>query len=398
MKVASISPMRATTDQELGLMVQELQRQSQKREDYVVPANSIKAVVEDDMVKLALQMDGPNVAPTLYEPTKIAHGGLQYRLNINKTYYERMGDEAPDLLCTNINYWTERDNRNLLVRTLDKKVRAVLSDRFRRLDSVELFFTAFDEAKNVGAKIVRADMTETNFYLRLLHPEWATKLDGFKMDMEARRQSRNMGGHSRYSVLEHLDDDDSGGTWLVPGIVVRNSDVGWGSLNAELFVFDLVCSNGLIADRTIHQVHLGQQMEAGYVSNETRELEDKAIWMRVRDLIRASFDKDQFLALVKKIQGAAEQPLDNAVEAVETVVKNHGFSEDDKANILNELMNAGSNTVYGLMSAVTAVGRDKGDYDEGVKFERAGGDILADPHEFTLVQRHRKATKEVAKV
>lgn len=395
MQVATISPMRATSDKELGLLVKELQRQSTERKDYVVPASSIKAVVDDGMVKLAMQMDGPSVAPTLYEPTKVAHGNLQYRLGINKTYYERMGDEATDLLCTNINYWTERDSRNLLVRTLDNKVRAVLSDRFRRLDSVELFFTAFDEAKNVGAKIVQADMTETNFYLRLLHPEWATKLDGFKMDMKARRESRMLTGHQPYSILEHLDDDD-GGTWLVPGIVVRNSDVGYGSLNAELFVFDLVCSNGLIANRTIHQVHLGQQMEVGYVSHETRELEDKALWARVRDLIRASFDKDQFLELVKKIQGAAEQPLDNAVVAVETVVKNYGFTDQDKENILNELMNAGSNTVYGLMSAVTAVGRDKGDYDEGVKFERAGGDILNDPKDFTLVQRYRKTARVTA--
>lgn len=392
MRVASISPQRATTDEQIAALIAELERQSKTRRDYVVPAKDIKAVVDDGEVKFAIQMDS-SLPPVLYEPTITAHEGMWNRFNINKTYYERMGNDATDLLATNINYWAERDGRNFLMRTLDDKVRAFMSDRFRTLDSVELFFTAFQESKKVGAKIVQADLTETNFYMKILHPEWATKLDGFKMDMRARRENRQFNGHNTYSILEHLDDEDDGGTYLVPGIVVRNSDVGHGSLNAELFIFDLVCSNGMIGQRTIHQVHLGAQQGEGYVSYETRELEDRAIWGKVRDLITASFDKTKFLAMVKRIQEASQEPLQDATAAVDSVVRNFGFSDEDRQQILNELISAGSSTVYGLLSAVTAVGRDKSNYDEGVRFERAGGDILENPNEFVRVRASSKTKR-----
>jgi len=58
----------------------------------------------------------------------------------------------------------------------------------------------------------------------------------------------------------------------------------------------------------------------------------------------------------------------------------------------------GSNTVYGLLSAVTAVGRDKTNYDEGRRFEEAGGDILANPSEFVRVRRGTRASRVATSV
>lgn len=394
MKFANIAPVRATNDAQIGELVKELQRQSETRRDYVVPGKDLHAHVDDGEVMLSIDMGG-DLGRAVYEPTYRAHQTLWDKLSINSTYYQMMGDAAPDLLAHNINYWLEHSPKNYLVRTLDDKIRAVMSNRFRSLDSVELFFTTFQEVKAVGAKIVQADLTENNFYLRVLHPEWAEKVQGFQMNMKARKDSRNYSLNSpRYSILDHLDDDDDGGgTYLVPGITVTNSDVGAGSLHCELFIFDLICSNGMIGNRTIHQVHLGKELDIGFISQETRELEDRAIWSKVRDMIRGSFDRDKFLEYVKRIRASADIVLDNPMAAVETVVKNYGFSEEDQENILNELLNGGSNTVYGLLSAVTATGRDKANHDETIKFERAGGDILDNPSLLVPVRRFTRSAR-----
>lgn len=391
MKYASIAPIRATNDEELGKLVAHLETQSKLRRDYVVPGRDIKAVVDDDMVKFSLQMN-KDLPPTIYTPTYRAHQTTWDKFDIPKQYYERMGDSAPDLLATNINYWTERSQKNYLVRTVGENVRAVLSDRFRTLDSTELFFTAFREAKDLEAKIVQADLTENNFYMKILRPDYAQKVEAFRTDVWSRKTNRP--GGSLYRVLEHLEED--GGQWLVPGVSVRNSDVGSGSLAADLFVFDTICWNGLVHNRAVHQVHLGKQLDVGFISQETRDADDQVTWLKVRDLIRSALgDQDTFLALINKMQAAAETPLENAVEAVDMVVKNFGFSDEDKASIMNELLASGSNTVYGLMTAVTATGRDKENYDSGRQFEMAGGDILNNPTEFVRVKRGTKSTRVV---
>lgn len=393
MRVATIDSIKATNDEDIGLLVKELQRQAETRKDFVVPAKDIRAVTQDDGVDFAFDL-GNGTPPVIFEATWNAHQNIAGRLDIQKNYYESMRERgAYDLMEMNLNYWAERDNRNFLVRTIDGKMRAVMSDRFRTLDNVELFFTAFKEANELGAKITRADLTENNFYMRFIHPDWATKLSGFRMDMEERRARRNDGGHNPVKALSFLDDGGDS-TYLVPGIVIRNSDTGHGSMNAELFIFDLVCSNGLIADRTIHEVHLGKQLEAGYVSQETRELEDAAVWSRVRDLIAASFNEEKFQEIIEQIKNSASITLEAPLAAVETVVRNYSLSDEDKDAILDNLMSGGSNTVYGLISAVTAVGRDKSNYDDAVKYERAGGDILNDPKDFVRVQRHTRSARK----
>lgn len=71
-----------------------------------------------------------------------AHGQFSDYLGVPKKYYDRMLQEAPDLLCRNLNHWLENGkNERRLVRTLDGEVRAVLSDRYRLLDNYD-FATA----------------------------------------------------------------------------------------------------------------------------------------------------------------------------------------------------------------------------------------------------------------
>lgn len=394
MKVATIPSIRARTDEDIAKLVGVLEHQKNTRKDYIVPAKKFSAAYDpfSDMVKFGFPViDG--VAPVMFEPTARAHHTLRYRFDISKGYYDKMSDQAPDLLAYNINYWAERDNHKYMFRTLDDKVRAVMSNQFRVLDNTELFFTTYETVKEVGAKIVQADLTEDNFYMKVLHPEWAVKVDGFRTDVWQRKTNRP--GGSLYHVIDHLEDD--GDQWLVPGLIVSNSDVGAGSLHAELFIFDTICWNGLVHNRTLHQVHLGKRLDEGLlVSNETRELEDRAVWSHVKDMIKVGFDKENFLDTVKRLQNASEVELEDSVQAVDTVVKNFGFSDEDRQNILNELVSAGSPTVYGLLTAVTAVGRDKENQDETIKFERAGGDILSDPREFVRARRGTRATRAKA--
>jgi len=53
---------------------------------------------------------------------------------------------SPDLLSKNINHWmTEPDEKPKLIRTLDGKARAFLSDKYKIIDNDDVFFMSVDE-------------------------------------------------------------------------------------------------------------------------------------------------------------------------------------------------------------------------------------------------------------
>jgi hypothetical protein len=74
------------------------------------------------------------------------------------------------------------------------------------------------------------------------------------------------------------------------------------------------------------------------------------------------------------------------------VVKDLGLTEDDRAAILNELINPSHDrdpgrSVFGLVQAVTERAHSYDDPDRALDFELAGGKILARAKELAGVRR-----------
>jgi len=357
---------RATTREEVAALAQELERQKQTKRDFICPAKDIGFIsapeyrsIPEANVPVVANINMGDIGQVLHEIGLIAHQQFADKLGIGAIYYNRCLEEAPDLLTDNANYWLQRSKKVHLIRTLDGRVRAFLSDRYRVLDNVDLFFETYRVVQQVGAEIVRADLTEERFYMRVLHPEWREKVQLLK-------RNGTVGA----------DAED-----VVPGTVVSNSEVGRGGLRVEPFMLILICVNGVVMDHKMWQFHLGKKQDLGFLSEETKEAEDKAIWLRVRDTITATFDREIFRQMVARMNDAAAAELENPIEAVDNVVAHYGFTDEEKQRILNELISPNrktdpGRTVYGLLNAVTAVGRDQEDYNKGIQFERAGGQLL----------------------
>ena len=70
-----------------------------------------------------------------------------------------MQDESPHLLDQNVNEWFSKNPERRMIRVLDGKVRAFLSDRYRRLDNLELCATVLpviNEMKNSANAVTAA--------------------------------------------------------------------------------------------------------------------------------------------------------------------------------------------------------------------------------------------------
>ena len=64
--------------------------------------------------------------------------------------YQRMRDQAPELLAANVNEWFQQKPERRMVRTLDGQMRAFLSDRYRRLDNFDLALAVLPVLKEMG--------------------------------------------------------------------------------------------------------------------------------------------------------------------------------------------------------------------------------------------------------
>ena len=81
-----------------------------------------------------------------------------------------MRGEDPELLDYNINRWFTQQPASRMVRTLDGKARAFLSDRYRRLDNLELADVVFPFIKDMkGAELSSCEVTESHMYVKVIN-------------------------------------------------------------------------------------------------------------------------------------------------------------------------------------------------------------------------------------
>lgn len=367
---------RAESPETITGVIAELQRRKANAVDYRVPGRGLSLTDDGGKNRITLNLGGI-AGEVAYDISNVAHGQLASITGIHGSYYKRLREEATGLLATNVNHWLGESKKAHIVRTLDNRVRAIVSDGYRALDSSDLVFETFDTLAELKAEITRLDLTDERFYLRALAPEW-------KQRIEHQREA-GVGGVALRDI--GAADDD----WVIPGVVVSNSDVGVGSLKVERFLFRLKCYNGQVGDDVYARVHRGgKQTEDGVLSQETLGLQNAAIWAEVRDILRAAFNPAKFAETVRALGLATGKGIDEPVQAVEIVSKHYGITDADQQRILNAFITGGEgSTVFGLLQAITATARVKADYDEGIALERIGGRLLDEADKVLVPVRRR---------
>lgn len=370
---------QAKTSAEASTMLQELQRRAATARDLIIPTHEVGMTARDAMIAIP----GPFGSMEAMPLSPNAHRQLGTKLDIPRAYYQRMQEAQPELLSANVNTWLQStDEKNMLWRMMDGRVRAVLSDRYRPYDTADLAFTTLQKATSAGAQISRFTLTDDRFEMRLIQPQWEESLTYPESGIDARYGSD--GGHRIGRAMGRL----------IPGCYVSNSETGNGGLSIRPFILDMVCSNGMISEESFRRIHLGQQQDAGYLSIETRKAKDATMWLEVADLVTAVFDRERFQTLVEELRGTATRVLAEPIAAVENVVKNYGLTEDDKQAILNELISPSHDrdpgrTVFGLISAVTERAKAYRDTnpDQETALEIIGYELAKAPETMVAIRR-----------
>lgn len=326
------------TGRNLNEVLVELQRQQAEKRDYISPSFS-----------LSLQPDGQTLAMGEKEfgTTELFHRQVASSLNIPAKYYDLMQREKPALLAENVNEWMSTRDQNYMVRSLSGVARALLSDRYRRIDNLEVAGAVLPLFAGVpGMEVKSCEVTEHKLYLKVV---------------DSRREVVCVGDKVQF------------------GVVVSNSEVGLGAVSVQPLVYTLACTNGMIVnslgERKTHVGRAAKGLEESWevISEEAAQAEDRAFLLKLRDVATAAFDEARQGMIVERLEEAAGAKITGRVQdVIELTGKEYGLSNLEQDGVLKYLIEGGDLSLYGLSNAVTRYSQDVDSYDRATVLEGVG--------------------------
>lgn len=334
----------------------EIERRRDAKHDLIVPAAKMGMSLSG-----ALMVEGePN--RTL---NSVASGQLAEYIGIPKAYYDRCLNTAPAILSSQVNHWLEEKNgERRMVRTIDGHVNAFLSDRYRSLDYEDLAEAVLPVLLDMNLLILSTQITDRRLYIKAVHRS-------IERDVPTGRKMGD-GFHAFFDTC-------------VPAITISDSEVGFGRLSIESGVYTKACTNLALIGAGFKKQHVGGKADMSedvykLLTDDTRRLNDAAVWATVKDVVRGAFDEAKFKALTEKIGAASEDKITgDPVQAVEVLGKRNTLDDPTRKSILRHLIEGADLSRYGLHAAVTRASQEVEDYDVATNLERLGGQVIELP-------------------
>ncbi len=289
-------------------------------------------------------------------PTPHAHRQLATRLDIPQRYYKRLLDENPRLLDSNVNYGLKQTDKKMMLRTIDNKLRAVVSDSYRRVENETILETILPVLYNLPSQPepLHVQITDQRMYLTFLYPGMEFNIDGKGS--------------------------------LKPGIRIMNSEVGLGAMQTLLFWYRDYCRNGMIWGMkdiaSVRRYHRGPRVIQGEYhvvqERDTMQAYSKHLALETRDVVNTLAKPEVLqLSVDKMVQATQGKHIEQPIEAVKQLVKDiPDLSKADGNSVLESLIRGQDYSRWGLANAVTEQANKANDMDAAFKFEQLGSKVL----------------------
>lgn len=332
--------------------LKEIMRQSDAKADYMVNTRNMHLETCDGapVLRLLDSSGQDRVEPLDILPT--AHRQMGTYLNIPWKYYERMLQDNIGLLGENVNSWLQRESGERMVRTIDGKARAFLSNRYRRIDNLDIAkITLPIIEKMPGAIYESCEVTDDRMYIKVVNPR--------------------------------LTAEVVPGDIVQSGVVISNSETGQGAVCVQPLIFRLVCSNGMTVNvASTRRNHIGRVNSSDenflLYSQETLEADDKAFALKIQDTVRAAVDEAQFARVLNTLRESTDKKLNTTdlPGVVKLASSSMGITDAESDGVLQRLIEDHDYTLYGLANAVTRHSQDVESYDRASKLEEIGYQIV----------------------
>ena len=314
-------------------LIDELEEQRPLKWDSKVNASQLEVVTNEGGARFKINGDNH------FSITNPCHSQIAERLEIPVKYYHKMETEAPELLVENINTWLKKADKDFFVRGLGESVRALLSDRYRVIDHLDILYCALNELQAHEAEVEECYLSETELNVKVK----SNRLRDF---------------------VRHRDD------LIVGGLLLTNSETGHKALRIEPRLFRVQCTNGMVIEQFMtRQIHLGN----GNNGDET----DEDVYLSIRRSIRELFGR--FGEIIQALRESTEIKVRSPQRVINNLVEHYHLSEAQKENILIAYGAEPEADMYGIANAVTRAAQVEERWEDSLELERIGGKLIALP-------------------
>lgn len=331
----------------------EILRQRQTKIDYLIDTRRLE--MENWGASIVLRILDDN-ACDLVEPldiNQIAHRQIGARLQIPASYYDRMLANNPELLVRNVNTWFKQEPAQRMIRTLDGTARAYLSNKYRRVDHLEILQAVLPVIGEIpDVRFASCQITNSQMYLKVINP--------------------------------HLQAEVTAGDIVQAGVAINNSEIGMGAVCVQPLVFRLSRGNGIIiSDAQTRKTHRGRTniVDDNFQihSDETLAADDLNFLLMLQETVRAAVDEARFNQVVELMRETTQMRMNttNIPETVRLASKDFKLTEIEGEGVLHHFTTDQDLTLYGLANAVSRYSQDVEDYDRASKLEGIGYDMLS---------------------
>lgn len=363
------------SNNELLNLMQKVKDQAERSKDFIAPTNALQIQTlnkdgspadDSEQSKFSrIVVEREDGEPTyMYNANDVALSQIGQRAGIDSRTMQRLQQGYPTQFDSVINAIWQKEPKNTMIRTfMDSDThgiaRAVLSDKFKTFDNTNLLNSAIPQLMESKAqwKVVNADVTDKRLYLRL-----------------------------KSEVI--TGEGANKGDLMASGIGLSNSEVGAGSVQVYQMYWTLACLNGMQTENRHRQSHITSSQADGetwkMLTNEAKDADNKALELKVRDLVAGYTSRDSFDEVVDKMKTAGQDIIEGSVNnAVDNLGKVINLTKKETSSVLDGLMATIGQEGYAgnaisratMVNAVTNVA-NRVDADEMDDWQRRGGQIL----------------------
>ena len=359
-----------------SLLTTVIEQRDAKRDFVANTKESISMVAADDMpngVALVLLKAGASELER-FSITENCHRQIAGRLGIPLKHYFRLLDDYRDLVLAEVNAIFQKEPQTRLLRTLDGKARAFLSDRYRTIDNDEVIEQVLPPIVkgDVPSQLLSSNVSENAMHIKVLFTG-----DDLAQDIgELPRPQNHIGGQYAGETRDIIR----------PGAVISNSETGHGRLRIDGFFYRDYCLNGCVYGTSeifsYKRNHIGGKLEADgdfrVFSDETKRKQNELIIAEITDAMQALTDPANVQKMGDKLRNLTQsEKVNDAFASVDALAREVDIRDTEKQDIITNLLSDGDFSQWGMVNAVTKVANtDAVDYERACELENIGSQII----------------------